>query len=122
MTITKEEFETYLMSINCINYGYLKETPPITSPDAFSINSGWYGLVKQLIEELIELGWNQEIVQCKEKFGGLRFYINEGSDEIYNTISKYEELSYKTCEYCGDEGITINKKGWLITCCDKHSI
>ena len=122
MTITKEEFEAYLISINCINYGYFDKKPPITSPDAFSINSGWYGLVKQLIEELIELGWNKEIVQCKEKFGGLRFYINEGSDEIHNTILKYEELSYKTCEYCGDEGKTINKKGWLITCCDKHSI
>lgn len=43
-------------------------------------------------------------IQVKEKFGGLRFYMAHGNDEIYNLIEEAESLSYKTCEGCGAPG------------------
>ena len=36
---------------------------------AFSIGRGWLPLVQDLIEELIQAGWNKQITQVKEKFG-----------------------------------------------------
>ena len=42
-----------------------------------------------------------EAVQVKEKYGGLRFYINQSDSYIDGAISFAEHLSYKTCETCG---------------------
>jgi len=55
--------------------------------------------------------------QVKEKYGGLRFYMTCGNDEIYSLIQKAEELSYKTCEECGSPG---EERGgsWINTLCD----
>jgi hypothetical protein len=91
----------------------------IYDASSFEINSGWYGLVRALLEELHHAGWDKEICQVKEKFGGLRFYINSGSEEIFNIIHKYEELSYKICEECGEPG-EVRGGGWIQTLCDKH--
>lgn len=87
---------------------------------SFEINSGWYGLVKNLIEEAIAAGWNKEVCQVKEKFGGLRFYVNAASNEVYDIISKYESLSYKTYEDCGEPG-EIRKGSWTRTLCEEHT-
>jgi hypothetical protein len=35
-------------------------------------------------------------------------------------IDKYENLSYKTCEICGKEGV-LRKGSWLKTLCDEHA-
>jgi len=55
-------------------------------------------------------------IQVKEKYGGLRFYMTAGNDEIYNLISKAEELSCKTCEECGSPG-EERSGGWIRTLC-----
>ena len=57
--------------------------------------------------------------QAKEKFGGLRFYVNDISDECGKIISKYESLSMETCEVCGEKGETRGS-GWVRTLCDEH--
>ena len=36
-------------------------------------------------------------VQIKEKFGGLRFYVQAATDKHYNYISFAESMSYRTC-------------------------
>lgn len=77
-------------------------------------------MVKGLIEELLAIGWDKRIIQVKEKFGGFSFYIENGSDEMYAIISKYEKLSYKICEKCGSEGV-LRKGVWLKTLSDEHS-
>jgi hypothetical protein len=79
-------------------------------------------LVKDLVDDLIKLGWNKQVCQVKEKFGGLRFYINEGSDEIYKRITIAEKVSYKTCERCGEKGELRNDIGWYLTLCENHYI
>jgi len=54
--------------------------------------------------------------QVKEKFGGLRFYMTHGTEEVYALISKAEALSCKTCEECGGPG--EKRAGtWIRTLC-----
>ncbi len=55
--------------------------------------------------------------QVKEKYGGLRFYMTCGTDEIFDLIEEAEALSYKTCEECGEPGEERNT-GWIRTLCD----
>lgn len=81
---------------------------------------GWIPLIDTLIQELIAAGWDKDCAQIKEKFGGLRFYIGAGSDEIHDIISKYEKLSYKTCEACGNPGKSTSS-GWIKTLCEEHA-
>ena len=59
-------------------------------------------------------------VQVKEKFGGLRFYVQAATKEHYNYISFAESMSYRTCESCGAEGKTYTD-GWHRTLCDIHA-
>ena len=58
--------------------------------------------------------------QIKEKFGGLRFYINEGSKEVYDRITEAEKLSYETCEVTGNPGKLRTDIGWYLTLCDEE--
>jgi hypothetical protein len=66
------------------------------------------------------LGWNKEVIQVKEKFGGLRFYINEGTDEIHQRIGQAELESMKTCEITGKLGKIRTDIGWHRTLCDEE--
>jgi hypothetical protein len=58
--------------------------------------------------------------QVKEKFGGLRFYVNGTTDKHHNYISFAESMSYRTCEECGAVGKTYTD-GWHTTLCDIHA-
>ena len=59
-------------------------------------------------------------VQVKEKFGGLRFYVQAATDKHYQFISFAEVMSYRTCEECGAPGKTYTD-GWHTTLCDVHA-
>ena len=58
--------------------------------------------------------------QVKEKFGGLRFYVQAATDKHYSYISFAESMSYRTCEECGAAGKTYTD-GWHMTLCDIHA-
>lgn len=118
--MTREELDEYLESIGGLENGYYADRPPIKSSYCFNCDSGWYDLLKELIDDLIALGWNKQVCQVKEKFGGLRFYINDGSKEIFDRISKAETDSYKICEKCGKEGKLRNDIPWYLTLCENH--
>jgi hypothetical protein len=118
--MTREEMNDYLESIGGLENGMYSNKPKITSCDFFDVQVGWYPLIKNLIDELITLGWDKKVTQVKEKFGGLRFYINGGSDEIYNKITEAEKLSHETCELCGKKGELRTKIRWFTTLCDEH--
>lgn len=70
---------------------------------------------KQLIKEKKLFKWR--IVQLKEKFSGMRLYSNFASDELYNIIDKYEQISYRTCGVCGKPATKLSK-GWIYPYCD----
>ena len=118
--ISREELDDFLKSIGGLVNGFFTDREPITDSYFFEVDCGWYPLIKDLIQDLIDLGWNKEICQIKEKFGGLRFYINSGSPEIHARISKAESDSYKICEVCGNPG-EVRGKSWLQTLCDEHN-
>lgn len=118
--MTKEEMNEYLESIGGLENGYFTNRPPIKHCEVFDVDSGWYPLIKDLIEDLIKLGWDKQLCQVKEKFGGLRFYINSGSDEIFKRITLAENKSYEICETCGEKGDMRTDIGWYRTLCNKH--
>ena len=70
---------------------------------------------RQLIKEKKLFKWR--IVQLKEKFSGMRLYSNFASDELYNIIDKYVQISYRTCGVCGKPATKISK-GWIYPYCD----
>ena len=56
--------------------------------------------------------------QVKEKFGGLRFYVDNADDYTTGVIALAESMSYKTCETCGAPGKQTGR-GWIRTLCDE---
>ena len=118
--LSDEEMSEYLNSIGGLCNGYFTGKGPIVDPGFFCVSNGWFGLIKSLINDLTDLGWNKETCQVKEKFGGLRFYINAGSDEIHQRIGQAEKDSYTVCEKCGEPGELRKDIGWYFTLCDTH--
>jgi len=114
------EFDNFLESIGGLENGFYTDREPIKDAGFFCIGNGWLGVVRSLIEDLIELEWDKQICQVKEKFGGLRFYINSGSDEIYKKIFEAEIKSNGICEKCGEPGKSISG-GWIVTLCESHA-
>ena len=84
------------------------------------VGEGWADLIDKLMEDLFAMGWNGLLEQCKEKFGGIRWYVGSASKEIHSRISEAEIMSYLTCETCGRMGFP-RQSGWIKTLCDKHA-
>lgn len=96
--------------------------PTFTEWDA--VEPGWnkaFGkqylneLKKQLKKDKMLYKWR--ITDIKEKFGTFRLYCNYGSDELYNIIQKYEDLSWNTCIKCGKPA-TYTSKEWISPYCE----
>ncbi len=58
-----------------------------------------------------------DIIQIKEKFGGLRIYFNGGDDNINGMIEMAIEIANNTCEICGSTENVGMTQGWYVTCC-----
>ena len=88
----------------------------------FECGDGWFKIIDQLSADITLLdeknGTTTIAVQVKEKYGGLRFYVESGSDAVYDLIDAAEEESLKTCEMCGEPG-ELRGVGWVSTMCDK---
>lgn len=80
--------------------------------------TGWAKLYEPLIACCEAEGVT--VAQVKEKFGGLRFYVDGGSYELHAAISKAERDSHYICEDCGEPGV-MRKGSWLRTLCDAHA-
>lgn len=82
---------------------------------------GWFNIIKDLSEKLSKFE-GVEAAQVKEKFGGLRFYVDgtttENYKEVHKIISEAERKSFETCENCGEPG-KQRGGGWIRTLCDK---
>jgi hypothetical protein len=120
--MTEQEMNDFLQSIGGLENGMYSDREPIISSGFFECDEGWYQLIKDLIVDLIELGWDKQICQVKEKFGSLRFYIYEGSDEMHARISKAENQSYEICEVTGKPGQLRTDLGWIETLCEEEYI
>lgn len=81
--------------------------------------SGWYGIIEDLLEKLSKYP-DVRICQIKEKFGGLRVYVDGGDDEVYRLIDEAESKAYNTCEVTGEPGKLRSDLGWIRTLCDEE--
>lgn len=92
-------------------------------------DDGWFGIIDQLaaaceaeIQKMADAGieshaWPRS-AQIKEKFGGLRFYLNGPLDEaVWAQIREADEKSFQVCESCGQPG-ELRGQGWVHTACD----
>lgn len=84
---------------------------------------GWYNLLDDLCSNLQTYVDNSdfpqvEAVQVKEKFGILRFYLDDEDDVIEAFIDHAESISNKTCEICGTTDNVGHTIGWITTCCE----
>lgn len=86
--------------------------------------TGWVTLLRELSDELEPLfvafpkDKRPIVDQIKVKFGGLRFYISKGTQEIHNAITRAEVKSESTCMTCGLPGSGVNERGWLSVMCE----
>lgn len=93
----------------------------------FCHGDGWYNIIDSLCEGIQkhcdekkatgDTDFQVAAVQVKEKYGGLRFYINGGDDHVYDLIRVAEKTSFETCEDCGAPGI-LDRSGWWTTACE----
>lgn len=100
--------------------------PSYTELDA--MDKGWrdaFGLqmCKEIRAALLKHGWKYlfkyRITQIKEKYGTLRWYDLNSTQEIQDIINKYEDISYRTCVVCGKPATKIST-GWICPYCDEH--
>lgn len=102
----------------------LLEKYPSLYPATFKFyhGDGWYFLIEKLSEKL--QNYPVKIVQVKEKFGGLRYYVEYATPisiismaDINNLISETESESFHTCEMTGNIGRLCKSRGktWFKT-------
>jgi hypothetical protein len=101
----------------------------------FDCGDGWYDIIdtlcnnisahvkykrqnhKDMPDNQFEEEHGVQAVQVKEKWGGLRFYVNGTDDYVRGLIDMAESMSYRTCERCGNPG-QKRTGGWVRTLCD----
>jgi hypothetical protein len=81
------------------------------------VNRGWFKIIDQLCTDMIANGWDKDLHQVKEKFGGLRFYVGGANEVCHGLTDAAEGESLKTCEECGKPGHP-HGRGWIRTTCE----
>lgn len=101
------------------------------------LNSSWYGDIlkgwrkafgKKLLEEIAEeyftldnelkSKWN--IVEAREKYGGLRIdTVYDMPKKLYDITDSYEDISIHTCQECGRPCRQRTVEDWIYTLCDE---
>ncbi len=92
---------------------------------AFSLPTGWYITIgdelNTRLDDLVKRGGKVE--QVKEKFGGLRVYVDRGGDEdnLDFNVDDLDKVCQNTCMECGMSGTMTTKRGWIGPRCEDHS-
>lgn len=88
----------------------------------FECANGWFDLIWKLCEDVEKIAPPDfEVMQVKEKFGTLRYYTHNSTDDIRKLIRKAELKSAHTCELCGStkEAKCRTLRHQLQTLCNK---
>lgn len=95
----------------------------------FRCGEGWFDLLLELSIDIeneviahrnkhdVEMQNLPYVVQVKEKFGGLNFYMSRQNDKISKLIFDAAKRSETTCERCGMFAKTRRIHGWCYTEC-----
>jgi hypothetical protein len=91
----------------------------------FECDDGWYDIIDALCSTIANNGCSYnddplQVTQVKEKFAGLRFYVNYSEDKIDAAIEMAMKMSTRTCEVCGNRGHVVTSGYWIKTLCDTH--
>jgi hypothetical protein len=94
----------------------------------FCNDDGWFEILWRLFGDLEPLvaeleatgGVPFEVLQVKEKFGGLRVHVNHTSDAIRRRIETAADESFRSCEICG-QPVELRDGSWIKTLCDQHA-
>ena len=97
--------------------------------DGIACGDGWFSLIGKLSRdveaiatEMRAAGYHDDklpiVIQVKQKFGGLRFYMANQTSEIIKLIGEAQKDSLLTCETCGQPGNLFNDRGWYRTVCE----
>ena len=87
----------------------------------FECGDGWFNIIDNLCELLmIDETLTPRATQVKEKFGTLRFYVDQATDYQYELIDRAGDLSAVTCEVCGQPGTLDTSCSWIKTLCEEH--
>lgn len=78
---------------------------------------GWDKLSGPILEACKQLGI--DVLQIKEKYGGLRIYLGPAPDWLHDWCDQIEKLSLHVCEVCGEEG-KLKGDLWFKTTCEKE--
>ena len=103
------------------------------SPGYPTVGDGWQVLVEKAVARIADAVARQrrgavKISQVKEKFGGLRVYVQYKSlpgpvrKEVREAVEAAEDRSWCTCEICGAVGRLYDSDGTLTTRCELHAI
>lgn len=65
------------------------------------VPAGWNRVVRCLINDLFNAGWDGHLAQAKEKFGTLRFYLGKTNDKLEDLIHQAEGITAHICASCG---------------------
>lgn len=88
------------------------------TPCGVSVRSGWVPLLEDLAKDLADVQGLQ-VLQVKQKFGGLRVYVDSEDPRVFEAVARVEERALRTCEACsgGDDVKTSFDKGRVQTLC-----
>jgi len=87
----------------------------------FSCGDGWFDILYELSAELYKLDEIPTVLQVKEKFGTLSYYVGFATDGVYDIIDKAAHESATTCDICGGPGeLGSTGGGWITVRCEQH--
>ena len=109
-----------MAKVLCGYYG----SEPMEITEFASVGRGWYSLIEELTEKLVKMAEEAgiedfRVVDVKEKFGGLRYYVTEATEEMWQLIHEAEEKSFEICEECGAKGELMIRGHWYGTRCPR---
>ena len=92
----------------------------------FECGDGWFDLLKELLIEIKAIcvdnpGITVRVVQVKEKFGGLRFYVDGWNEEVSQLIAEARGKACFACENCGKPSLKQEDENtWEWTVCSEE--
>ena len=96
----------------------------------FEHGDGWYSIIDCLafiiqrenerVQEQDKGAEPMQAVQVKQKFAGLRFYMNYETDIVHGAIRMAESMSYRICEDCGStQDVKFTSSFYVQSLCKK---
>lgn len=99
----------------------IEEFPELFS-EAFDANvpEGWYEIARQCCDGIVRIDPAARVYQLKEKFGGIRMYMNAVSPPVHTMTDALEHQSFHTCQECGNQPASPHSTNnyWVKTLCD----